>query len=139
MLVGKIAANLARCAVLLPSLVSTACGGTLAEIPRGQHPLSGGAQPIAVDSAPPPARIDVVSPAPDRDCAWADGQWTWESNRWVWVEGAWVRPAPDCYYADSLIVWVPTVDGKGVLFYTHGQWYSKSGELCDAPPRCNAS
>ncbi len=117
-------------------VAATGCSTGLSEIPRGQHPLSGGAEPIAVDSAPPPARIDTVGPAPDASCAWADGRWRWENNRWAWHPGAWVRVPEGCYYADSLIVWVPTVDAKGVLFYTHGQWYTSTGERCAEPSPC---
>ncbi|HEX2733068.1 MAG TPA: hypothetical protein VHM70_15770 [Polyangiaceae bacterium] len=98
--------------------------------------MNGGAAPIAVDSAPPPARIDTVQPEPDPECAWADGQWRWEDNRWQWQAGNWVRVAPDCYYADALMIWVATQTGKGILFYTHGQWYQRAGGLCPTPPVC---
>lgn len=113
------------------------CAGDLAEIPRGEHPLSGGAQPMAVDSAPPPALIDNVSPKPSPDCSWADGQWLWVNNRWQWHPGDWVRVPEGCYYADSLMVWVPTQTGKGILFYTQGQWYQRGGGPCSVPPTCS--
>lgn len=122
--------------VLVGALLA-ACSSSLRQIPRGQHPLSGGAEPLAVDSAPPPARIDEVSPAPANDCAWADGSWRWISNGWHWSPGAWVRAPEACYYADSLIVWVPSLQGSGVLFYTQGQWYREgSGERCAEPSPC---
>jgi len=92
---------------------------------------------VAVDSAPPPAQIEDVPREPAADCVWADGQWRFEDNRWVWNPGAWIRMPDDCYYADPLMVWVPTVDGNGVLFYTHGQWYHQQSQaVCDAPQRC---
>ena len=113
------------------------CGSGLPQVPRGQHPLTAGATPIAVDSVPPPARIEELSSdPPGSDCVWADGRWSWEDNRWVWQPGSWVVEPDACYYADSLIVWVPSVSG-GVLFYTPGQWYQEGGQgVCPAPAPC---
>jgi hypothetical protein len=91
---------------------------------------------MAVDSAPPPSLIDQVAPPPAEDCAWADGQWRWQDNRWQWEPGAWVRVPKGCYYADSLMVWVPTQSDKGILFYTQGQWYQRQGGSCPAPDEC---
>jgi hypothetical protein len=127
----------ALCAFMLAGLCVLGCSSSLVQIPRGPHPLSGGAAPLAVDSAPPPARIDEIRAAPASNCAWADGQWRWENNRWQWQPGAWVRFAPGCYYADSLMSWVPTLNGTGVLFYTHGQWYTSKGQPCSAPTPCS--
>jgi hypothetical protein len=116
------------------------CATALVEVPRGAHPLVGGAEPVVVDSKPPPAQIDELpsARAPAEDCAWADGRYTWEDNRWVWQPGRWVRLATVCYYADSLFVWVPSV-GNGVLFYTHGQWYRYDGQgMCPPPDACES-
>lgn len=114
------------------------CGGGLVKVPRGQHPLDSGATPVVVDVAPPPARIDTIANErpPEAGCAWADGRWQWTDNRWVWQPGSWVRVPDGCYYADSLIVWVPSIQG-GALFYTSGQWYSKNeGKPCRTPASC---
>ncbi len=119
-------------------LLASSCGGGLPQVPRGPHLLQGGVEPVAVDSEPPPAEIEQLSSAepPRDDCYWADGRWSWEDNRWQWQSGGWVKVPDGCYYADPLLVWVPSVSG-GVLFYTRGQWYREDGQgTCEAPPTC---
>ncbi len=124
-------------AVLGMSISSLGCSSSLKVIPTGPHPLSGGALPVAVDSEPPAAQIEEIPPRPSRDCAWADGQWSWLDNRWKWQPGQWVRVPEGCYYAHALMVWVPTVNGPGALFYTHGQWYRQGGAgVCEEPAGC---
>ncbi len=128
-------ANVIRVAALCAG--ACGCGSGLELIPTGPHPLSGGAMPVAVDSEPPAAQIEEIPSAPNRDCAWADGQWTWADNRWQWQPGRWVQAQDGCYYAHALMVWVPTVSGPGALFYTHGQWYQEGGTgICAEPSNC---
>ena len=114
-----------------------ACGGGLSEVPRGPHPANGGAVPIVVDEAPPPPIIELVGPQPDSGCSWADGSWTFTDNEWVWRERGWVRAHDDCYLAEASLVWVPTVNQPGALFFTPSQWYQRgTGASCAEPPRC---
>lgn len=114
-----------------------ACGAALREVPRGPHPLNGGTVPIVVDRAPPPAQLEVIDPAPDSDCYWADGSWNFQDNQWSWQSGGWVRLDSDCYYAEGSLVWVPAVNQPGALFFTPGQWYHESsGQPCPAPATC---
>jgi WXXGXW repeat (2 copies) len=96
----------------------------------------GGAAPVAVDAEPPPAHVERVPERPAEECLWADGQWSWADNQWRWIKGAWVRPSSGCVYAEPLLIWVPSVDGKGVLFFTPGAWYLSSGGNCPAPVSC---
>jgi hypothetical protein len=99
--------------------------------------MQGGALPVAVDMAPPPVQIETVPQKPAADCIWADGRWAWAENQWHWIQGGWVRPASVCYYAEPLLVWVPSVDGKGVLFHTPGEWYNRAtSAICAPPPVC---
>jgi WXXGXW repeat (2 copies) len=92
---------------------------------------------MAVDVPPPPIRIENVPPQPNSDCLWADGRWRRSDGQWQWVPGAWVRPLKTCYYAEPLLVWIPSVDGRGVLFHTDGEWYDRStGTLCQPPVNC---
>lgn len=114
-----------------------ACGPSVPLVRRTQHPANGGVSPVAVDAPPPPAEIETIPSAPSRDCAWLDGQWMWLEHGWEWVSGSWVQVEPGCAYARPLAVWVPDVDGRGTLFYTHGQWYrDDSGAVCPPPRPC---
>jgi hypothetical protein len=123
--------------VALGSVAALACAAVLREVPRGPHPLNGGTIPIVVDRAPPPAQLEVIEPATDSDCYWADGSWKFQDNQWVWEAGGWVRLESDCYYAEGSLVWVPAVNQPGALFFTPGQWYHESsGQPCTAPAAC---
>lgn len=126
---------LSSCVSILSCGALLCCGSGLRLAPRGPHPAAAGAQPVAVDSAPPPARIDEVRAAPRSECSWADGQWRFVDNRWQWEPGGWVQVPDGCYYADALVLWVPTPNGPGLLFYTEGQWYTADAKVCK-PTRC---
>lgn len=122
---------------VLGATTNLVCALPVRLVPRTQHPLTGGPSPVAVDTAPPPAEVEAVSPAPAPDCAWLDGQWNWVEHGWEWAPGGWVQLEPGCAYAPPLAVWVPSVEGGGVLFYTHGQWYREnSGAACPPPSPC---
>ncbi len=124
-------------ACVLGVATSLACGPAVRLVPRTQHPVTGGPVPVAVDRAPPPAEIEAVSRAPAPKCAWLDGQWNWVEHGWEWVAGGWVQVEPGCAYAAPLAVWVPSVEQRGTLFYTHGQWYREaSGAVCPPPRSC---
>jgi len=119
------------------ALNASSCASKVRQIPRGPHQFSDAVVPTAVDSKPPPAMVEDVPQAPRRGCVWADGEWLWNRNTWTWKGGRWVELPSDCYYADPSVVWVASVHGTGVLFYTPGQWYSsKSATTCDEPKPC---
>jgi hypothetical protein len=100
----------------------------------------GGTSPIAVESPPPPVKVQIVSPPPRTDCQWADGEWLWRGNEWRWQEGRWVTAPSDCYFADAVFVWLPARDfPTGQLYYTRSQWYERlTNKPCDPPPVCVA-
>jgi len=41
---------------------------------------------------PPPARVEVVVPAPFPDAVWTPGYWHWQAATWIWVPGRWLVP-----------------------------------------------
>ena len=114
-----------------------ACAAELQEAPRGPHPYTYAATPVAVASEPPPAQIEDVPPSPGEGCVWADGYWKWSENTWVWSPGKWLHQQDDCYYADSFMTWVPSAEPHGTLYYTPGRWYRyENGDFCAPPPSC---
>lgn len=126
-------------ALVLMSGIGHACSGEIQLAPRGPHPPTYAATPIVVTSEPPPAEIENVSPSPGDNCYWADGYWRWVDEGWTWSPGKWVVNPEDCYYADSLMTWVPTPGAPGALYYTQGRWYHrKSGEFCPEPAACKS-
>jgi hypothetical protein len=101
-------------------------GPPLPEPARGPHV---GADPIAVPYPPPPARTDVIGPAPPeaRDPVWVDGQWIWRGRKWVWTAGQWWERPPDQVWAAPAVI---RVQG-GQLVWFEGRW-RPAGE---APPQ----
>ena len=51
--------------------------------------------------APPPNRVEVISPQPGEIYVWTSGFWLWSDQVYVWSPGRWVR-APK-----AGTVWVP--------------------------------
>ena len=63
--------------------------GCVIEVPT---PVAMGETQMVVTQAPPPARVEVMVPAPSPLYIWAPGCWLWR-NGWVWQPGQWVlRP-----------------------------------------------
>jgi hypothetical protein len=49
--------------------------------------------------APPPARVEVVPPAPGDRVTWVPGHWAWDGREYVWENGHYVeRPAARVAY-----------------------------------------
>jgi len=47
------------------------------------------APPVVINVAPPPPRIEVMTPAPSPSHVWIDGYWRWNNGRHDWVNGHW--------------------------------------------------
>ncbi len=47
------------------------------------------APPVVINVAPPPPRIEVMTPAPSPNHVWIDGYWRWNNGRHDWVNGHW--------------------------------------------------
>ena len=48
-------------------------------------------QPYAVQSMPPDALYEQMTPSPGEGYVWIDGSWHWNGYEWVWVSGRWER------------------------------------------------
>jgi WXXGXW repeat (2 copies) len=55
---------------------------------------------VVTETAPPVARVEVVSPAPGADYFWVPGFWRWAGGTHAWVAGRWERSRRDEF-------WVP--------------------------------
>lgn len=121
------------------SLLTVACSSSVPLVPHGPHPAKGGVSPIAVDSRPPPVKVQIIARAPNAGCQWADGEWEWRSGEWRWQEGRWLSKSTDCYFADAVFVWLPSRNvPTGMLYYTPSQWYDqRTNEHCEPPPPCS--
>lgn len=127
-----------RLAAWFTLVAGAACSRSVPLVAHGPHPASGGVEPVAVDSPPPPVKVQIIPPAPRHDCRWADGEWAWRSGEWRWQEGAWLSPSPHCFFADAVFVWLPARTAPtGLLYYTRSQWYdARTNERCETPPPC---
>jgi hypothetical protein len=102
------------------------CGSALRTVPFGPRASTAGAQDlVAVDLAPPPAKVETLPVDPGEPCAWLDGRWEWTARSWEWTPGDWVVPPDDCHFAPPETFWVATA-GRGQLFYLPGRWYPRA-------------
>jgi hypothetical protein len=106
----------------------------VALVPTGPQRID--APQIAVDEAPPPAKVETIPERPEDDCRWLDGQWEWEAAGWRWRPGSWVVPPKGCYFARSTTAWATGAQGD-VLYFRLGRWVpDETGGTCAAPRRC---
>jgi hypothetical protein len=112
-------------------IVCAACGAPVHLPPYRPQPT---AALEAIPSRPPPARVEVVPPAPRSDAVWIDGEWTWRASRWSWIRGRWVLPPNGARYSPWVLVRAP----NGSLYEAHGVWRDARGNPI-APPRPLAS
>jgi len=106
---------------------AVACSSSLPTPPRGPHPVDA-AQFDSVEYPPPPAKAELVPPAPEADgCVWLDGHWEWVGRRWQWTRGEWIIPPPGCYFAPPNMYWV----GSN-LSYLRPHWYPENAD--ELPP-----
>jgi WXXGXW repeat (2 copies) len=73
---------------------------------------------VYVDSAPPPAEVDIQTAIPGPGYVWIGGDWGWEGNRWVWHGGRWDRPP----HAGARWVGGHYADRGGRHVYVRGGW-----------------
>lgn len=96
----------------LATLVFIAALGGCATAPPGSR--------VYVRVAPPPARVEAVSPAPGPQYVWVRGHWRWAPREasYRWVPGHWLRLQP------GYRTWVPghwARDRRG-WFWVEGHW-----------------
>lgn len=116
-------------APLLAGLLGAACGARLPTPPTGAHPASS-TNYVEVPYPPPPARVEVVPPAPqERGAVWVDGEWAWQGKRWSWLPGGWVVPPLGAYFAPWLVYRLD----NGRLLFAPGAWHAANGERLPNP------
>jgi hypothetical protein len=72
---------------------------------------------VQVAAAPPPAQVEVETPAPGADFVWIGGAWVWgPGGSWGWQGGHWDRPP----HAGA--VWVPHRYDTGKHVFVRGGW-----------------
>jgi hypothetical protein len=77
---------------------------------------------IIVDTAPPPARYEVV-PAPRAGSTWVPGYWEWRHGKHYWVRGQWVRHRAGYVYEPAR--WV---EHDGRWRYVAPVWRTHKGD-----------
>jgi YXWGXW repeat-containing protein len=92
-----------------------ACAGLALGILSGcvEAPPSG---VVYVETAPPPARVEVIATAPSAEHVWIPGHYTWSGHAYAWTAGHYeVRPRHG-------VKWVP-----GHWAKYRGKWYWREG------------
>ncbi len=67
-------------------------------------------------TAPPSAKVEVVTVKPYSGAVWVNGRWAWKNGHYVWKKGYWVKGRKG-------YVWVP-----GHWKKTNRGWVWKSGK-----------
>ena len=112
------ARGVTRALWLAATLPVSACSHSLPVPATGPHT---GDEPVIVPYPPPPARVEVVPPAPPalKGSVWVDGEWQWKGRRWVWQPGQWELPYAGSYYAPATTIRL----ADGSLAYFPGNWH----------------
>lgn len=103
------------------------CGSAL--LPRPPYVGQPTSALVEVPYPPPPARVEYVPEAPQKDAAWIDGEWSWRGRRWAWRAGRWVTVAPGAFFAP----WTAVRNADGALYFAPGTWRNAKGEELAAP------
>jgi len=105
-----------------------ACAGSLPEPTYSSQPVSAFEE---VQSAPPPARVELVPERPKNpNAVWIDGEWDWTGARWAWQHGRWVVPPPGATYSK----WAILRRSDGVLLFASGVFRDRRGSPIPSPP-----
>jgi hypothetical protein len=98
--------GVALAALILTLSLAPACGPV-----RGQVG-------VAVTTAPPATRVEVIGTAPGPDYIWIDGHWGWQGGEYIWVGGRWDRRP----HANAK--WVPGhwKHGRRGWIWSEGHW-----------------
>ena len=100
----------------------SACGGSLPEPERIQHPSESYEE---VPYPPPAALAETVPPRPNADgLVWLEGDWAFRGSTYAWVRGGWVVAPKNARYAISKVLY--TTDGR--ILFARGSWYDAQGQ-----------
>lgn len=72
---------------------------------------------IAVRTAPPPERVEVITASPGADYFWIRGHWRWENGQHVWLPGHWQARQAGSHWVPAH--WVPNGPNWD---YVPGHW-----------------
>ena len=85
-------------------------------------PIPAQSQVIIAPSAPPPARVETIPPAPPSTpnvMYWRPGHWMWDGTSWSWLQGQYVeRPNPQAVWEPGHWAQQPT----GGYVWVDGRW-----------------
>jgi hypothetical protein len=84
---------------------------------------------VAVESPPPPARVEVLPARPSREALWIDGEWVWRRGLWAWLPGRWVIAPPGA----SFSAWTIVRRADGTLWHAPGTWRDAAGKVVEPP------
>jgi len=56
---------------------------------------------VVVPYPPPPARVELIPPAPSDTAVWVDGTWRWTGRDYIWIAGRWQEPIEEAHYAPA--------------------------------------
>jgi len=76
----------------------------------------------AIETAPPPLRVEVEPPMPSAGMVWTPGYYAWRNNAYVWTAGVWERPP----HPGNVWIEPHYVSSGGRYFLQPGRW--------DVPP-----
>lgn len=102
--------------------LSSACGGSLPEPARIEHPADSYEE---VPYPPPAALAETVPPRPNADdLVWLEGDWVFRGRSYAWVRGGWVVAPKNARYAISKVLY--TSDGR--VLFAKASWYDTQGQ-----------
>lgn len=103
------------------------CGGSVPHPPYSSQATSA---LVAIETAPPPGRIEVVPNKPRGADAWVDGEWVLQHGRWSWLLGRWVTVPAGATYSP----WVVVRASDATAYYAPGTWHDATGGRLASPP-----
>lgn len=131
MLAARPRVPVARPIVIVSLTVAFASTGCAHSVPEPAYSAQPNGAFEEVDSAPPPARVEMVPKRPaDRGAVWIDGEWNWTGRRWAWQYGRWVVPPPGATYSQ----WATVRRSDGVLLFAPGKFRNEKGRELPSPP-----
>jgi hypothetical protein len=98
-------------------LLMAACAPRVPVPPTGPHRQD---TPELVPYPPPPARVELIPPAPAPEALWIDGHWIWTAGGYAWHAGRWEPARVGAHYAPATTV----RRSNGELLYYVGSWQS---------------
>jgi hypothetical protein len=113
--------------VLIGCCGAIGCGSSL---PHPRYEPQATTALSAVDTSPPPGRIERIPKRPVGADAWIDGEWIRQHGRWYWLLGRWVKVPPGARYSP----WVSVRSADGAVFFAPSVWVDAKHSAIPEPP-----